>query len=51
MNAGIIAILLAAILVANLVLFALRRISGAVFWFIIIIIGFTAYFVLPRLKK
>ena len=42
---------LVAILILNMILFALRIISGLVFWIIIVVGAVIAYWVLPRLKN
>ena len=39
------------ILIANLILFALRKISRALFWIVIAIAAVFAYFVLPKIKN
>ncbi|PIN86326.1 hypothetical protein COV19_05980 [Candidatus Woesearchaeota archaeon CG10_big_fil_rev_8_21_14_0_10_44_13] len=51
MNLKAIAILLVALLIANLVLFALKLVNEAFFWSVIVIAAILAYFVLPRLRK
>ncbi len=45
---GIVAILL---LVLNMILFALRKISGLVFWGVIIVGAVLAFVVVPKMKK
>lgn len=47
----IVGIILALILILNLVLAALRKISWITFWVVIVIEAVFAYVVLPRLKK
>ncbi|MBI2147466.1 hypothetical protein HYU19_03230 [Candidatus Woesearchaeota archaeon] len=37
-----------AMLVANMILFALKKIQGLVFWLVIIIGALIAYFILPK---
>lgn len=51
MNLKIAAILLTAFLVINLILFALGKITGTLFWTVIIVVGIIAYVVFPKLKK
>lgn len=51
MNLKLAAVFLTVMLIANLILFALRRISDMTFWIVIIAIGAIAYFIMPRLKK
>ena len=38
------------ILIFNMILFALRKISGLVFWVVILVGAIVAYFVLPKIK-
>ncbi|MBI2581618.1 hypothetical protein HYV87_00630 [Candidatus Woesearchaeota archaeon] len=45
---GLIAVL---VLVANMILFALRIINGLVFWAVIIVGAVFAFKVLPKMKK
>ena len=47
----LIAVLLIIVIVLNLILFALGLVSQLWFWVIIILIGFIAYKILPKLKK
>ena len=39
------------ILVINIVLFVIKKITTFVFWFVIILAALVAYILLPRLKK
>ncbi len=39
------------ILILNLLLFALRIISGSIFWVVIVVGAVFVYWVLPRMKK
>ncbi len=39
------------ILILNLLLFALRIISGSIFWAVIVVGAVFVYWVLPRMKK
>ena len=50
MNLKPIALILIAIIVLNSVLFAFRVINQFWFWVIIIVIGFIAYKVMPKLR-
>ena len=43
-------IIFSLILIVNMILFALRRISGLVFWVVILVGAVVAYFVLPNMK-
>ena len=42
---------LVVVLLINMVLFALQKISNLQFWVVIAVIGIFAYFVMPKLKK
>ena len=44
-------VVLVAILVINIVLLALRKLSEIIFWAIVIMAGIFAYKILPELKK
>ena len=50
MNLKTTAIVLVIVIVVNLVLFVMGKMSQFGFWMIMIIIGFIAYKVLPKLK-
>ena len=50
MNLKTTAIVLVIVIVVNLVLFVMGKISQFWFWIIMVIIGFIAYKVLPKLK-
>ena len=50
MNLKPLAIILTVTLVLNLILFAFRVISQLWFWVIIIVIGFIAYTIMPKLR-
>ena len=50
-NLKFLVFLIVLILIANLVLFAFRKISDIVFWAMIIIAAVFAYFILPKIKK
>lgn len=39
------------ILLANMILFALKTINGLVFWLIILIVALIAFFVIPKFNK
>ena len=39
------------IMLLNLLLFALRRISQSIFWGTILVVGAFTYFILPKLKE
>lgn len=47
----ILSIILIAIVVLNLILFALGKITMYMFWLIILIIGVFVYFILPKIKN
>ena len=47
----ILALILTVIIVLNFVLFAFGLVNPLAFWVIIIIIGITAYKVIPKIKK
>ena len=52
MNAlKILAIIMLVLVVLNLILFAMGRISPLTFWFIIIAIALTAFYIIPNMKK
>ncbi len=51
MKIKLLSIFLVAILLVNMVLFALGMIKGIYFWMIIIIIGVIAYKVIPLVNK
>lgn len=50
MNLRIAAILLSALLVLNIILFATGRTGSTLFWAVIAVMGIIAYFVFPKLK-
>ena len=50
-SSRILAALAVLVLIANLVLFALGKISRAFFWIVIAIAAVFAYLVLPKIKK
>jgi len=50
MNLKFFAILLIVVIIVNLVSFAFGLISPVLLWIIIVIIGFIAYKVMPKLK-
>jgi hypothetical protein len=45
-----VSIVMIIIVILNLVLFALRMINGLAFWIIMIVYGFCAYYLMPRIK-
>jgi len=49
--AKVIGIFFLIVIIANLILFALRLIPDIVFWSVIVVAAVFAYWVLPRLKK
>lgn len=51
MNIKILAIILIIIIIANMVLFAMKMINPAAFWSIIIIAAIIAYKLIPYLKN
>ena len=51
MNLKLIAIILVIAIILNLILFAFGVINQFWFWVVIILIGFVAYKVIPKLKK
>ncbi|MFH0868127.1 MAG: hypothetical protein V1831_02345 [Candidatus Woesearchaeota archaeon] len=50
MNSQPIAVILVIAIVLNLILFAFRVINQFWFWMVIIVIGFIAYKVVPKIK-
>ena len=40
-----------AILVVNIILFAMGKIGQLLFWFIIILMAFVAYYIVPRIYR
>jgi len=51
MKIKILNIALIVVLLINMVLFALQKITNLQFWIVIGVIGLFAYFVMPKLKK
>jgi len=47
----IISIIIIIVVVANITLFSMHRLSGGVFWFIIMLSAVWAYFIVPKLNK
>ena len=47
----ILAVVIAFLLVANIILFATKKINEIVFWIIIIISAVFAYWILPKIKN
>ena len=45
------AIMMVCLLVANIVLFVMRKISITLFWIIIVVCAIIAFWVLPRINK
>jgi len=43
-------VVFAVLLVVNMILFALRKISGLMFWGVILIVAIITFWVLPRLR-
>jgi len=47
----IISIIIIIVVVANITLFSMHRLSGGVFWFISVLSAVWAYFIVPKLNK
>lgn len=48
---NIISIACLIIIISNLILFAMKKISVEIFWIVIIVIALIAYLAIPKMKK